>query len=389
MADKRVAKSRIMGREFTEKEAEWVEKIATKENLDAILKLTKRFPKEKRIACIGHDSPDADCFGVFSAFKDYFFQTGKVEGVDFFATTDGESVLQNQVIEKYLGIDIRDQKFLDENIKLYRKTIFVDTNESHTSLKNLNPDIVFDHHKISEIPVDTCFTIFEDVGASCTMAYLILGEGLGTKFSQETLVGLAWGIALDTRSLQDEGTKEVDMWVHREIISQMDTEHYKTYLHYCYFPPVSFSSIQRRGRAFDGAENENGVVFAFLGETGAPEDNSYGPIVDELMRVKGAEIAVVGGIRNGDFEKISIRVNSETLSHEKVFKDCFKVDFYSSASGISWGGRSTSAGAALIPLTSYERGKCKDPDKKEEFLEDKRRQRINDLQRFIENTSSN
>jgi len=373
---------------MAEKRAKYIEEIATKERKAAILNLAKNLAPGKRIALVGHDSPDADYFGSFAAFKHYFTKVAGIEAVDSFAVFGGESILQNQVIEKFLGIDLKDQKFYEGSSELYGANIFLDTSEVHTSLK-IKPDIIFDHHKESETPVDGCFTIYEAVGASCTMTYVLLGGGLGVKFPQEILVGLALGITLDTRSLQDEGTKKVDRWALKEIVSQMDEDHYQLYLYYSYFPPVSFGSIQRRGRAFAGAENENGIVFAFLGETDSSEDNSYGVIADELIRVRGAEIAIVSGIRGEKFEKVAVRVNSETLGYEKILKDVFKTDFYSRESEISSGGRSTSAGGALIPLTSFEKGQCKNKDKKEGFLLDKKSQRISDLKRFVADKSSN
>ncbi len=389
MAEKPDRISKITGKKLTEGQQEWIDKIATAERISVLYNTVKNIPSGQRVALIGHDSPDADCFGGFAAFKHFLTQVTGVEVVDSFAVTDGDSVLQNQAIGKYLGIDIKDQKFYDENIDLYRARILLDTNETHTTMENVKPDMIFDHHKVSEVPLEGCFMVYEDAGASCTMIYVLFCEGMGIRFTQEILVGLALGIALDTRALQDEGTKEVDMWAHREILSLLDEAHYRLYFHYFLYAPISFGSIKRKGRAFGGSELENNVIFAFLGETEASEDNSYGTIVDELMRVKGVEIAVVVGIRETEFEKVSIRVESETMGYEKVLKECFKVDFYSSQSGISWGGRSTSAGGAMIPLTSYERGLCKDEGTKEKFLEDKKAQRISDLQRFVSQKGSN
>ena len=370
------------------KTKEWTEKMATNERKSAVLSAIEKISEGKRIAIVGHDSPDVDFFGNATAWV-YFLE--KVAGVkaDVFAVTEGDAVLQNEVIAKFLGVEFKDQKFLGENSDLYELKLFIDTNGSNSSLSNIKPDFVFDHHKGSEVPIENCFTIYEDVGASCTMAYVFLGKGLGMKFSQEILTGLALGIALDTRSLQDEGAKEVDTLIHKEILSQLNDEYYKLYFHYCYYPPILFSSIKRKGRAFSSAESQNGVVFAFLGETEVSEDNSYGIIADELIRTKGAEIAVVAGIRGGESEKVAVRVRSESLGFAKILKECFKIDFYSNESGVSSGGRSTSAGGALIPLTSFEKGQCKNKEKKEHFLKDKKTQRIGDLQRFVASRSTN
>lgn len=362
-----------------------VKKVIPKEKRDAFLALIKSLSPGTRIALVGHDSPDPDVSGNFKAWKFYFKSLGFE--VDTLAFTKGESTLQNQAIEKFLGITFEGQKFFDERAEQYELKMFCDTTNTHSSLE-IQPDVIWDHHKEGGIFLEDCLVINEEMGASCTMTYLFLAD-MNVEPPQDVILGLAMGIDRDTRSTQDEGATDADIMVLQHLISELEPKNFKIFNKYCHYPPRSIESIRRTGRAFGNVLSENGVVFAFLGETRSEEDNSYGIIADELTCAENAGLVVVVGIREGKFEKVSIRVDTtKTFGYEKVLKDVFKIDFYSRESGTTSGGRSMSAGGGIIALTSYEKGQCKDEEKKEIFLADKHAQRWSDLQKFVAEKSA-
>jgi len=338
--------------------------MITDEERDAFLKKIEELENTspgKKIAVILHDSPDPDASGCGMALQRYFTNTRKrATETDIFAAGTS-SHPQNAAIANALKMEIKDTKILSDKThrEQYGWIIFCDTGKTHVSVPadtEIEPDIIIDHHvdDAEKLP-NGCLVIRKDTGAASTIVYRLLKSPNDSELDKDVAMALLLGINIDTNYLQT--ATALDEQVHDELISGLNSREWRIFVRLCFKYDNTRAHIKLMGRACSFVEYDDLLPLALvgLGETSSGVDNYYGTIADYIFRDPATRLVVIIGIRDGDFIKVSVRTDLETINMDRLFKEVFELESDTDRGRATGGFRNRFAGGALIPFSNREK----------------------------------
>ena len=308
-------------------------KVKRKEKLEAVLR------SGGPMAIIMHDNPDPDCVSSALSLKLIAEKTGVSADV-YYGGQIGYS--ENQVLVELLGLDL----ILPEgrpDFSHYHLTAFVDHSPwDYTSIaRDLNPDIVVDHHIQTEYE-GRFVDVREDVGSTSTIMIEYL-QLFGVDIDAKLATGLFYGLLVDTHSFR-RGLSPEDLDALAALKGKMDIEMLSR------VEKAGFSRGLRRGRtdaafldvlgeAVKNVQVQKGVAFSNVGKV--KYRDSVSNSADYLLKMEKVDVVVVYGTIK-DSVYISARSWNEQLHVGKLLREAFK--------DLGRAGGHPLMGGAVIPL---------------------------------------
>jgi nanoRNase/pAp phosphatase (c-di-AMP/oligoRNAs hydrolase) len=283
---------------------------------------------ENILILIQHD-PDPDALASGLALR---VLLGRNKQTAPIATFGSITRSENQNMSRLLDIPV--MQITAEDLKKYSKIALVDVQPPYFKNQQIQADIVFDHHPVSE-PYSAEFT---DVRVSCGSTSTILGKYLidgEYKISQRLATALTYGIKSDTMSLERD-ISDSDIEVFTTIYPLANLNMLRQIEH-------AMLAYHERGAFVKALKNMvvvDKMLFVWLGTV--TNEDIIPRIADFCLQIVGAEWAFVTGVHD---KKVSCSVrNVGYVKHagemiQKVFGEL----------GSAGGHRSMAK--AVIPLT--------------------------------------
>jgi len=237
---------------------------------------------ENILILIQHD-PDPDALASGLALR---VLLGRNKQTAPIATFGSITRSENQNMSRLLDIPVI--QITENDLKKYSKIAMVDVQPPYFKNMNIQADIVFDHHPVSE-PYTAEFT---DIRISCGSTSTILGKYLidaKYKISQRLATALTYGIKSDTMSLERD-ISESDIEVFTSIYPLANLNMLRQIEH----AMLAYHEIGSFVKALKNMIVIDKMVFVWLG-TVANED-IIPRIADFCLQIVGSEWAFVTGI---------------------------------------------------------------------------------------------
>ncbi|MBI4837072.1 MAG: DHH family phosphoesterase [Candidatus Portnoybacteria bacterium] len=316
-------------------------------------------PGDKRIACITHRNADPDTINSAFALQELVDRRGIK--ADIFVSSMNKHP-QNIAIINHFGMELQDELFWEKNKSNYGLVIFCDCGMNNAAI-NVMPNIIIDHHHENSI-CEECLVIKKRTGANATIIYYLLKKlGFEFVYPDPLATALAVAIEIDTKSLSkaDENAEfNFDAEALRELIFLGD---YSTFKHLAEHYELTKGFFGALGldteKIFSGC-----LALCGIGHIKDAQQYCIPVIADWLLRVGQAHLAVVIGIVDDQYIKVSIRTDHESNVQISQFcKDVFGVDIKDKDSS---GARGGSAGAMiLLSARDQEKLACANPEQKQ------------------------
>ncbi len=320
-------------------------------------------PKGKRIALVTHKNADPDT--INSAFALQEFADRRGIKADIFVSSMNKHP-QNIAIINHFGIELQDEMFWEKNKNNYGLVIFCDCGINNAAI-NAMPDIVIDHHHENSI-CEGCLVIKKRTGANATIIYYLLKKlGFEFVYPDSLATAMAVAIEIDTKGLSkaDEAAEfNFDAEALRELIFLGD---YGTFKHLAEHFELTKGFFRALGldteKIFSGC-----LAFYGVGYIKDAQQYCIPVIADWLLRVGQAHLAVVIGIIDDQYIKVSIRTDHESNVQISQFcKDVFGVDIKDKDSS---GARGGSGGATILfSARDQEKLACANPEQKQTLFD--------------------
>lgn len=303
------------------------EKMKRKETLEDILR------SKKKMAIIMHDNPDPDCISSALSLK-LIAETMGVSSDLFYGGQIGYS--ENKVLVEVLNLELISPD-TEPNFSRYDLVAFVDHSPwDYTSIaREVNPDIVFDHHILPEYQ-GRFVDVREDVGSTSTILIEYL-QLFGIAIDPPLATGLFYGLLVDTGSFR-RGISEEDVEALKVLRAKVDTELLSR------IERAGLSGRRREdadvlGEAVKNVQVEGDVAFSYVGAVKYRDAVSNS--ADFLLKMEKIDVVVVYGVIE-DSVHISVRSWNEELHVGKLLREAFR--------GLGKAGGHPLSGGATIPL---------------------------------------
>jgi nanoRNase/pAp phosphatase (c-di-AMP/oligoRNAs hydrolase) len=174
--------------------------LIKEETLHNVMKLKTMFKKDYALAVLMFGSPDPDSVASCMALQELLRQTVGLTKCDFVAT---EPVVRQQNIEFIRAMKLDIQLLNKTDIRPYRVVAIVDAQPTFfgDALRDVQPQIVFDHHPCTTVWHAELADIRENYGALSTMMteYLLAAK---VKIPKKLHTALLYGIKADTNNFE-------------------------------------------------------------------------------------------------------------------------------------------------------------------------------------------
>jgi len=164
------------------------------------MKLKTMFKRDYALAVLMFGSPDPDSVASCMALQELLRQTVGLTKCDFVAT---EPVVRQQNIEFIRAMKVDIQLLNKTDIRPYRVVAIVDAQPTFfgDALRDVQPQIVFDHHPCTTVWHAELADIRENYGALSTMMteYLLAAK---VKIPKKLHTALLYGIKADTNNFE-------------------------------------------------------------------------------------------------------------------------------------------------------------------------------------------
>jgi len=292
------------------------------------------------IAIFIHDNPDPDAIASAVAFEE-ICDAEKIESTIFFGGSIGHPA--NEIFLENTGFDVKniDEDSVSKIVDEYQKIVFIDfaqPGSNNILPKNMEPDIVIDHHYTNkECGAKEFQEIRNDVGATSTLMTKHL-QNLEISISPLLASALLVGIKTDTHDY----TKNISTADYKAI-SYLSSLADKDILDILKEPSLYPETMKSMGIAINNRKIEDTVLTAFSGELDHRDDLPQ--IADFLLRERDILTVLVYGIID---DKIHMSARSkDLLTHVgKVMKNAY--------SDIGEGGGHTHAAGGRVPLDEFK-----------------------------------
>ncbi len=290
------------------------EKLKRKERLERVLR------SGKTMAIIMHDNPDPDCISSALSLK----KIGEKIGVDsdlFYGGQIGYS-------ENWVLVELLETELISPGTKPdfanYDITAFIDHSPwYYTSIaRNVNPDIVIDHHIPPEYE-GRFVDVRENAGSTATILteYLQL---FGVDIDSKLATGLFYALLVDTNSFR-RGICELDIEALRVLRKKVDTDLLSQ------VERARFSKALEKGRepsdflnilgdAVKNMQMRDDVLFSYVGKV--KHRDAVSNSADFLLKMERVKVVLVYGIV-GDTMYISARSWDEKLHVGELLREAF------------------------------------------------------------------
>jgi len=291
------------------------EKMKRKEDLERVL------TSGKKMAIIMHDNPDPDCISSALSLK-LIAETMGVSSELFYGGQIGYA--ENKVLVEILKLELISPEG-EPDFSQYDLTAFVDHSPwDYTSIaKEVNPDIVIDHHILPEYK-GRFVDVREDAGSTSTILVEYL-QLFGVDVDSKLATGLFYGLLVDTDSFR-RGISEGDIEALRSLKGRMDTELLS------WIERAGLSRVVGRsredadfldvlGEAVKNVQVKGNVAFSCVGKVKYRDAVSNS--ADFLLKMEKVDVVVVYGVIK-DSVHISARSWDEELHVGKLLREAFR-----------------------------------------------------------------
>jgi nanoRNase/pAp phosphatase (c-di-AMP/oligoRNAs hydrolase) len=300
-------------------------------------RLLEILSEKKKILIIAHDNPDPDTLASAFALRDLIQKKINLDATIGYGGIIGRA--ENRAMIRHLNIPL---KHLDDfDASKFDATVLVDSQRrtGQSSLPEaVEPDIIIDHHP----PRPESKTIeFHDIQSRIGATSTIVTQyfmALDIEIEARVATALLYGIKSDTRDLGRETSKhDLEAYLH---LYQRANLPLLAKIEYAEVPATYFKVYNR---AIDGAVTYDGTIVSFIGDIDNPD--MVAEMADTLIRLEGANCALVGGYHDQNIF-VSMRTkNSETDAGKLVQRVIGKL-------GPSGGHGSMSAGRIELETAS-------------------------------------
>lgn len=289
------------------------EKKKKKEALGEVLR------SGKTMAILMHDNPDPDSISSALALK----KVGETQGVESDLLYGGKiGYLENWVLVELLDVDLLSE--VKPDFTKYDLKAFVDHSPwDYTSIgKEVNPDIVIDHHIPSPYR-GTFMDVRDNVGSTSTILteYLQLFD---VEIDSKLATALFYALLVDTHSFR-RGMSEDDIEALRvlrkkvdpEMLSQVERARYSRAVKKTH-GDIDFLNVL--GDAVKNMWEKGDVLFSFVGKVTYRDAVSSSS--DYLLKMERARVVLVYGVV-GDVLYISARSWDERLHIGRLLREAY------------------------------------------------------------------
>ncbi len=311
-----------------------LEESADAQKLLRVLKETK-----EKLAIIVHDNPDPDALASALALK-YIGKGVNVESDILYGKGIGHQ--ENRSFVNLLNIELK--KIEDTDLDEYDKYAFIDTVPDANNSISVRPNIIIDHHEVTEIPYSDFALIDANYGSTAAIMIKFIRE-LNLDIPKEIASALLYGIRSDTQDFTRD-TSPADLTAAAYLYPHVNYELLKQITS----SVISVGTLNVLGDAIKNREMKGSYLLSNVGFI--RDSDTLSQAADYLLRLEGVTTAVVYGIIEDSCIYISARTKDIRVSMGEVLKEAFK--------DVGSAGGHNGMAAAQIPLGIFDSVKDKD-----------------------------
>jgi Exopolyphosphatase-related proteins len=292
------------------------------------------------LAIIVHDNPDPDALASALALK-YIGNGVNVESDILYGRGIGHQ--ENRSFVNLLDIELK--KIEDTDLNRYNKYAFIDTVPDANNSASVTPNIIIDHHEVTESIPDADFVLIDaNCGSTAAIMTKFIRE-LNVDIPKEIASALLYGIRSDTQDFT-RNTSPADLTAAAYLYPHVNYELLKQITS----SVISVGTLNVLGDAIKNRKMRGSYLLSNVGFI--RDSDTLSQAADYLLRLEGVTTAVVYGIIEDSGIYISARTKDIRVSMGEVLKEAFK--------DVGSAGGHNGMAAAQIPLGIFDSVKDKD-----------------------------
>ena len=281
--------------------------------------------KESKVAIFTHVTPDPDAIAAavglqwflknkYSLFSDIFY-AGEI------------SHPQNKTLVNVLSLDLK--KAEEYQPDKYLKVLIVDCTEQHLGVKELDVDVVFDHHrnKLKKNESEYDFTDIRAVGATCSLIYGLMknhdtmfDKSNPTEVERTIATAMLMGIKTDTRDLLSEMCTSLDGEAYMFLKDIAEISKLDDIINYPL--PKYLFDLENDAIKEENATEINDVFISFIGVLSSTKRDALPHIADKMMRMQGVTTSIIFAIVEDEIQGC-VRSKDVSLDVDAFVKKIF------------------------------------------------------------------
>jgi nanoRNase/pAp phosphatase (c-di-AMP/oligoRNAs hydrolase) len=317
-------------------------------NFDKFNNVFKDFDKNKKVAIFTHIVPDPDAIAAAVGLSWFLKKQYKIKSDIFYA---GEiSHPQNKTMTNVLSLVMKKAEEFEALEGDYSKNISVDCTEQHTGIKNIDLDIIFDHHRNlpNKKESEYDFVDIRQVGATSSIVYDLVSctdcfQGDLSDSDKVVSTALLLGVYTDTKQLLSETTSDIDHKAYQELTKIADINKLNQIIHYPL--PRYLYELEAEALRDENSEFIDDTRLSFVGFIPLKHRDALPVLSEKLMRMSGVTTSIVFAVVDNCIEA-SVRSEDVSLDVDDFVKKIF---------GKNAGGK-YGAGAGKVEIDFFETG---------------------------------
>jgi nanoRNase/pAp phosphatase (c-di-AMP/oligoRNAs hydrolase) len=270
----------------------------------------EEFDKEQKVAIITHVNPDPDAIGSAVGTQWLLKKKFGISSDVFYGGTIDSP--ENKTMVNVLSLSLKTLEEYDS--EKYSKIIVVDCTEQNVGVKEIDVDIIIDHHRTAPQKDEKEYDLVDikPVGSCCTLIYDLI-EKTGLSFDKESTdnddivaTAMLLGIRTDTNDLLVNAV-DLDHHAHQALAKVADSKKITDIKNY----PLPKWVLELKKEASKHEELIGSVYVTFVGVISSVKRSGLYMVADEMKRYDFITTALVYGIIDGE---IQISVRSKDIS---------------------------------------------------------------------------